>query len=68
MEPGIIQLGLVMVAALQTIYYYSKLPARIASHFGAGGVADGWSSTSHCSLLIGSSWPWFWPCPLQYRP
>ena len=50
MEPGIIQLGLVMVAALQTIYYYSKLPARIASHFGAGGVADGWSSTSSLFL------------------
>jgi uncharacterized membrane protein len=46
MEPGIIQLGLVMVAALQTIYYSHKLPPRIASHFGAGGVADRWSSTS----------------------
>jgi uncharacterized membrane protein len=46
MEPGIIQLGLVIVVFLQTIYYSHKLPPMIASHFGAGGVADRWSSTS----------------------
>jgi len=46
MEPGILQMGLVVFAALQTIYYYHKLPAMVASHFGAGGGADGWSSTS----------------------
>src|SRR5215467_7307762 len=46
MQPGLIQLALTMFAALQTIYYYNKLPPRIASHFGAGGAANGWSSTS----------------------
>jgi len=46
MEPRIIQVALVMFAALQTIYYYNKLPARVASHFTAGGIANGWSSTS----------------------
>jgi uncharacterized membrane protein len=46
MEPGLTQLALAMVAAMQTIYYYHILPARIASHFGARGVPDGWSSSS----------------------
>jgi uncharacterized membrane protein len=32
-----------MFAAFQTIYYYGKLPDRIASHFSVGGVADGWT-------------------------
>ncbi len=30
--------------ALQMAYYYPQLPDTVASHFGAGGQPDGWSS------------------------
>jgi len=33
-----------MFAALQTVYYYNKLPDRIASHFAGGGIPNGWST------------------------
>ena len=35
---------LVAVAAIQFAHFYPKLPDQIAVHFGAGGVADFWSS------------------------
>jgi len=41
--PGLAQLVLIVFAAIQTIYYYSKLPERIASHFGGGGLPDRWT-------------------------
>ena len=33
-----------LLALLQYTDYYPRLPDRIASHFGASGQADGWSS------------------------
>lgn len=32
------------VAVYQVAHYYPLLPERVASHFGAGGEADGWST------------------------
>lgn len=29
---------------IQALYYYPQLPTQMASHFGASGQADGWSS------------------------
>lgn len=33
---------LIGLLAVQVVVYYPRLPDRVASHFGAGGVADGW--------------------------
>lgn len=33
--------------------HYPLMPDRMASHFGAGGVPDGWSSKDHFFLLFG---------------
>ena len=38
--------GLVAIALLQSAFYYPQLPATVASHWGASGDADGWSSRS----------------------
>lgn len=39
--------GLALVVKIGTVAYAAvKLPERIASHFGASGAADGWSSRS----------------------
>jgi uncharacterized membrane protein len=39
-----------LAAAIQTIYYNSALPAKVASHFNIAGTADGFADRS--SLLI----------------
>lgn len=49
---------LVALSALQMAYYYPALPDRVASHFGAGGEPNGWSSkagfiTTFAVMLIG---------------
>lgn len=36
--------GLIGAALLQSLYFYPKLPATIASHYSARGAADGWAS------------------------
>lgn len=33
---------LVIISVLQMVYFYPYLPERVASHFGSGGLADGW--------------------------
>ncbi len=35
---------LVLVSLFQILYYYPRLPYRVASHFGFSGKPDGWSS------------------------
>jgi uncharacterized membrane protein len=42
--PRLAKAGLLMFAAIQTIYYYNKLPDNIASHFVGGGRPDRWTS------------------------
>jgi uncharacterized membrane protein len=42
--PGLTKVALLMFAAIQTIYYYNKLPDKVASHFGGGGLPDRWTS------------------------
>jgi uncharacterized membrane protein len=42
--PHLAKAVLLMFAALQTIYYYDKLPDNIASHFVGGGRPDRWTS------------------------
>ncbi|HOW64116.1 MAG TPA: DUF1648 domain-containing protein [Candidatus Paceibacterota bacterium] len=36
---------------LQWVYYYPKLPMRVASHFNAMGEVDGWASRNHLLLI-----------------
>ena len=36
--------GLVVLAIVQTIYYYPRVPDTVASHFDGLGAADAWSS------------------------
>ncbi len=38
--------GTILIAIGQALYYTPKLPERVASHFNAGGVADGWQTPS----------------------
>jgi uncharacterized membrane protein len=35
-------IGVLAVSAMDAAYHYPLLPARVASHFGASGQADGW--------------------------
>ncbi len=44
---------LVLALAAQAVYYYPQLPERVASHFGAGGEADGWSSKTSFFVIEG---------------
>lgn len=37
-------LTLAALSVVQAVYYYPRLPARIASHFDGAGVANDWSS------------------------
>jgi uncharacterized membrane protein len=41
--PSVIITGLLTAAALQSAYYYPRLPEVLASHFGGGGAPNGWS-------------------------
>jgi len=47
---SIAQWALVMIAGLQTVYYYTKLPPKVASHFDASGAPNGWSPTGSLFL------------------
>lgn len=42
--PRLAKAALLMFAALQTVFYYNKLPDNIASHFNGRGLADRWTS------------------------
>jgi|SRR5215471_5476727 len=53
--PRLANVALLMFAALQTIYYYSKLPDKIASHFVGGGRPDRWTSKPALFLTY-----WLW--------
>jgi len=47
-------LGLCVLCVLHAAYFYSQLPDKVASHFGAGGKPDAWSSkTSFMYLYLG---------------
>lgn len=37
-------IAIVLGHAVQTIYYYPRLPAVVAQHFGGGGQPNGWAS------------------------
>lgn len=37
-----ILLGIVLLAVIQSVYYYPKVPDIVASHFGPGGHPNGW--------------------------
>jgi uncharacterized membrane protein len=39
----IIYVIVILLCILQAFYYYPRLPNRVASHFGASGLADSWS-------------------------
>ena len=47
-------LALVVTAVYQLVHYYPLLPDRVASHFGAGGEADGWTSKRNFTVLLGA--------------
>ena len=49
------KVALLMFAALQTIYYYNRLPDKIASHFVGGGRPDRWTSKP---ALFFTYWIW----------
>ena len=36
-------IGLAMLVGLQSAYYYPQLPSKLASHFDAAGIPNGWS-------------------------
>ncbi len=42
--PLIVFLVLCVLCVAQALYYYPQLPERVASHFGASGQPDGWST------------------------
>jgi uncharacterized membrane protein len=44
--PRFVFLSLLLIAALQSIYYYPQLPKIIASHFDGAGNPNGWSTKS----------------------
>ena len=48
----LILVGLFAAAVAQAVYYYSKLPNPMASHFGANGAANGWSSPGQFFAII----------------
>lgn len=50
----LVLVALVIAAIYQLVYYYPLLPDRVASHFGAGGEADGWSDKKSFTMLIGA--------------
>ncbi len=45
--------ALLLVIALQVAYYAPRLPDTVASHFGAGGQPDGWSSKTELFVVYG---------------
>jgi uncharacterized membrane protein len=49
--PDLVQVLLIVVAAVQTIHYYNIMPAVVASHFNAAGVPNGWSPKSDIFVL-----------------
>lgn len=63
--------GTILIAIGQAFYYTPKLPERVASHFGARGVADGWQTPSSFLtfnlLLIGLMALTFGAMPLLIR-
>ncbi|OHB44366.1 MAG: hypothetical protein A2178_01915 [Planctomycetes bacterium GWC2_49_10] len=47
----IVLLLLVVVFLTQMLFYYPRLPDRMATHFGASGVADAWQSKTFFVLF-----------------
>lgn len=45
--------ALLLVIVLQVAYYAPRLPDTVASHFGAGGQPDGWSSKTELFVVYG---------------
>lgn len=41
------------LAVWHLVHYYPLMPERMASHFGAGGKADGWSGKDEFFVLMG---------------
>jgi uncharacterized membrane protein len=66
--PKLIFVLLVLYAAVRFSYYYPQMPDVVASHFNAGGAANGWQpksaffgvfvGVSVLATLIGFSLPW----------
>ncbi|MDD5093918.1 MAG: DUF1648 domain-containing protein [Dehalococcoidia bacterium] len=47
-------LGTALIGILLQIYYYSQLPDRVATHFGAGGLPNDWMSKgANMAMAIG---------------
>ncbi|MGD2116295.1 MAG: DUF1648 domain-containing protein [Acidobacteriota bacterium] len=45
--------AVLVVIAFQVAYYAPRLPDTVASHFGAGGQPDGWSSKTELFVVYG---------------
>jgi uncharacterized membrane protein len=43
-----------IIAALEALYFYPLLPSRMAIHFNASGMADGWGPKLPFFVLLGS--------------
>ena len=51
LKPVHVWMLVVLLHAAQTIYYYRRLPALVAQHFGADGRANGWASRDAFFIL-----------------
>ena len=51
LKPVHVWMLVVLLHAAQTIYYYPRLPALVAQHFGANGRANGWASRDAFFIL-----------------
>ena len=49
--PDTVQALMIMLAGIQTIYYYHLMPPIVASHFNAAGAPNGWSAKSSIFIL-----------------
>ncbi|MBD3366644.1 MAG: DUF1648 domain-containing protein [Candidatus Eisenbacteria bacterium] len=51
--PRILVWLLAVVAVAQAVYYYPKMPEVMATHFGTGGEANGWSGRTEFVIWYG---------------
>ena len=49
----VLLVAILMCALVQAIYYYPRLPDRVASHFDARGQVDGWGTRNEFFVIEG---------------